>query len=260
MADFLLGLVFFIGLIIIITVLSSKKNNKETSFENSNQKNNTNTSNCYVKNEVFNFELKGIFYNDYKRTGDFLGFAKNTYNSHDKYSVGIFINNKLAGYPPKGNYRLHNTINQIHNNNLLCWGNIHYDEFRNQYSGTVNIPIGFTMEELEKTETALQLIFEQDILSKKENKSIEDFFKLLNNDSKIYELITNEKILKTINYYFNKNIIPQLSKRLEQEKDWENLIKLENYKLAINDLSENFKNSTLKRIEKAKSISNTQTD
>lgn len=263
--DFMLGFVIVIGIIALIFKSknnnstnnnNSNTNNTKVIFKNNNQpiKNKTDINACYVKNEVFSFELKGVFYNDYKSIGNFYGYAKNTYNAHDKYSVGIFVNNKLAGHTPKGNYRLHNTLNKFHNNNLLCWGSIGYDDYHNSYFGQVYIPIGFTPQEIENTEIALKLIPRQNFLFKKENISITEYFELLDNDNKIYKLITNLKILNTINYSFNRNILPQLSKKLEEEKDWINLIKLENYPNIINDLSLKYKNSTLKRIELAKSI------
>lgn len=241
-------IIILIFLIIIVFLSSLKKDN------NTSQKTNTN----FIKNEVFKYELKGIFYNNYKTQGEFYGYAKTTPDSHDKYCVGIYIENRLAGYTPKGNYRLYNYLNNT-NNNLICWGSIGYDNFQNQYYGVVNIPINFTDEEISNTEKAFNLIQTQKLLFLKDEKTIPEYFSILENDTEIEKLLSNKKIRKDINYTFNLNTIPQLSKKLEESKDWNNLIYLNRFQKQINGLSEKFKNSTLKRIEKAKSTSNTQT-
>lgn len=259
---FILGFIIVLGIILLIFKSSNNNPNQQTYSNNkyiskSNQSIENIKSNLEVYHKkigVFQYDLKGIFYNEYKVIGDFFGYAKNTYNSHDKYSVGVFINNKLAGHIPKGNIRLHNTINKFHNNNIICWGYINYDGYHNNYNGSVFIPIGFTEEVIMNIEIALKLINIQNILFKKEDKNISEYFELLNNDNKIYELITDLKLLNTINYSFNRNIIPQLSKKLEEEKKWDKLVELEKYKSQINDLSLVFKNSTLKRIDKAKKL------
>jgi hypothetical protein len=46
--------------------------------------------------------------------------------------------------------------------------------------------------------------------------------------------------------------MPTLSKQLEKEKHWIKLIELEKYADLLNDLSTKFKETTLRRIEKAK--------
>lgn len=258
MEYFLLGIVLILGIpgLIIYFIINKNKfsasSNTKPLKENRKTKKTNIDDVVYIKNEVFNYELKGVFYNDYDYCGDFYGYAKNTYDTHDKYSVGIFVNNKLAGFTPKGNYRLHNTINQTDNHQILCWGSIDYDEYYKRYYGQVKIPIGFTLEEIKNTEIALKTIQIQNNLFPKENKSISDYFILLENDTEIYNLLSNLKIRNEINYSFNLNMIPQLSKKLEENRDWGNLIKLENFKNQINDLSLKLKNSTLKRIEKAK--------
>ncbi len=53
-------------------------------------------------------------------------------------------------------------------------------------------------------------------------------------------------------YSFPKNLIPSISSHLEKEKNWEKLIELEKYQDLINELSEKFKGTTLKRINFAK--------
>lgn len=229
---------FFIGLV--------KSNIKE-----SNNPLNTN-DNIPKKNEVYIDSINGIDYTDNIQYGSFSGIAKITNNSHDKYAIGIYINSSLTGYVPRGNSKLFNILNSYPNEQIICWGIIYYDDYYKKSFGTINIPLGFTNYEITNTENALKIIPEQLELFNKPNKSTEDYFQLLNNDNEIYRLITNQKILKTINYSFNKHMIPQFSRKLELEKDWENLIKLQKYNFIINELSLTFKNATLKRIEKAK--------
>jgi len=43
-----------------------------------------------------------------------------------------------------------------------------------------------------------------------------------------------------------------ISKHLEKEKNWEKLIELDKFHDLINSLTDKFKTSTIKRIEKAK--------
>lgn len=247
--NFILITVVIIGILAFIASISKTSQPNQTNIKS---KNKSDTSVFYVKNEVFSFELKGVFYNEYRKIGNFIGYAKNTHDPHDKYSVGIFIDNKLAGYTPKANYRLHNTINQSKDKQIMCWGHISHDSYQNQYFGNVNIPIGFSEEEMKNTEIAIKLIPIQNSLFTKEDKSISEYFELLDNDKKINELISNLKIKNSIDYFFNRNMIPQLSKKLEENKDWESLLKLENYKNNIHDLSLKYMNATLKRIETAK--------
>lgn len=257
---------FYIGLLIFFIFLIAKSKSKsvnttdintyknsyaETTNENSNQ------SSIYKKKEIKQFEIKGVFYNNTKNhSGDFIGLVKNTYNSHDKYSVGIFYNDSLLGYAPKGNFRLHNYINNSTYKKMLCWGFISFNGYDNSQYGTVYIPVNYTDQEVEEIHNNLTLITSQKLLFDKQNKTTEDYFTILENDFKIKNSIP----ISALNYNFNKKLIPELSKKLEQEKDFNSLLRLKKFDYLIEELSDIFKNTTLKRIEKAESISNSQKD
>ena len=209
----------------------------------------------YKSKEIKSFEIHGINYtrvND-QDFGDFIGYAICEYNSHDQYAVSIYKDkNKLIGFVPKGNKRLNNSITEWHDKRIIVWGNLRFDEYYKKWFGFVYIPVGLDERQIKLIENFVNLNhLNQKLLSKKEF-SILEYFQILENHNTIISYLDKVEKREELDYNFPRIIIPSLSKKLETEKEWEKLIGLEKYSDLINELSEVFKNSTLKRIEKAK--------
>jgi hypothetical protein len=210
----------------------------------------------YKNKGIKTFDLKGMFYHNLNpkiHNGDFIGYAKTGNNSHDMYAVEIYnYENKLLGYLPKGNKRLNNTLNEWHSGKVIVWGTLSHDDYDDEWYGNVNIPIGFSENHLEKVQRILNLKSENQNQINKKEKSTEKYFEILNRHREISNLLTDLKNPKEFYYSFPKNLIPSISSYLEKEKNWMKLLELENHQDLIAELSEKFKETTLRRIEMAK--------
>lgn len=202
------------------------------------------------------FEMKGMFYqnlNPQIHNGEFIGYAKTGSNSHDMYAVEIYNNeNKLLGYTPKGNKRLNLSLDEWHNGKVIIWGELSHDDYDDKWYGNVNIPVGFSENQLEKVVRVLNLKFENQNQINKKEKTTEKYFEILNRHREISNLLSELKNPMEFCYSFPKNIIPSISSHLEKEKNWEKLLELEKHQDLISELSEKYKETTLKRIEIAK--------
>jgi len=221
-----------------------------------NKRINQDATELYKKREIKWFELKGMFYSKLDPKSDigyFVGYAQCEKNSHDKYAVAIYNqNNKLVGYTPKNNKRLSDSLNAWHNGKVLSWGFISHDDYDNSWNGSVNIPVGYSEDQLEKTKRILTLdTLNTSLISNKE-KSTEKYFEILKNHKEIKSLLNDLKNPEEFRYGFPNNLIPSISLLLEKEKNWQKLIELESYDDLIEPLSDKLKQSTLNRIEKAK--------
>jgi hypothetical protein len=259
----LLFVLIVVAILIFIISNGNKSNkNKTQSYTETNAsiniKTNTRTEEeklLYKTKGIKSFEIKGTYYTNLTEAdaGDFFGFAKCEYNSHDQYAVGIYNENgESIGYVPKGNKRLNDSLTEWHNEKLIAWGHLQFDNYDSKWYGTVYIPIGLSEEQIKSIEETFKIIEENKELITKKELSTSEYFIILENHKKIN---LNLKLIKdkdNLFYYFPKTIIPSFSKKLESNKDWESLIKIEEHKDLIDNLSETYRNSTLKRIEKAK--------
>lgn len=256
--EYLLLILFIISIAYFIAFSKKTNNERETRIKkqftspNTDEKTQVINSNIYKKKNIYTFELKGIFYNDHKKEGSFFGECKPNYSSHDRYSIGVYINNKLAGHTPKANIRLFNGINSYPDKKVFCWGFINFESYYNNYNGIVYIPIGYTLIELEEIKSSLDLIQKQNYITSKNDLTKEDFFEILENDLLICKTFFNENLLNISGYNRKTFFIPTFSKKFEEEKDWQSLVEMEKYIKYINTLSEKYLNTTLKRIQIAK--------
>jgi len=261
-----------VALIILLFVFSGNKN--ETSNGKIERKiNNPNVSKSklseqvneellYKEKKIRTFEIKGLNNSNINPNlfGEFIGFANCVYNSHDQYAVEIstFEGVKL-GFVPKGNKRLNNSLNLWHNKKLFIWGNLRFDDYYNKWFGTVNITIGYEDNELEK----IKLFY----LKKLENQKLipaiveskisnENLFKILNNHREIEKLFNSLEKKNEFEYFFQYQTIQKISKKMETDEDWENLILLNQHKDLIDEFCGKNANSVTKRIEKAEKITN----
>ncbi len=205
---------------------------------------------------IKSFDMKGMFYQDLNpKTDDgaFSGFANCEINSHDKYAVGIYNDEKkLLGYIPKGNKRLNLSLKEWHNGKTITWGQIRFDNFNKRWHGIVYIPVGYTSYQLEKLERVLKLKRENENQMKLKEKETEKYFEILIKHREISELLLELNNPEKLYYSFPKNLISSISSQLEKEKKWSQLIELEKHQDLINELSFNYKAKTLKRISIAK--------
>ncbi len=105
----------------------------------------------YKKKGIKSFELKGISFNKPKKSdiGPFKGFAVCEKSPYDDYAVAIYnSNNKKLGYAPKNRKLLHESLKMWHNGKVECWGEIEYNSDSGYWSGSVEIPVGLTEEEI----------------------------------------------------------------------------------------------------------------
>jgi hypothetical protein len=258
----------FIAIIIILIVITyfiGKRKTKKTSKvqikvvpkeQNTNRIDIVDEKILYKKKGIKTFVMKGMFYqnlNPKVHSGDFIGIGKCEDNSHDMYAVGIYNQqNELLGYTPKGNKRLNNSLTEWNNGKVPVWGGLSHDNYDDRWYGTVYIPVGLTTDQIEKVERVLSLISDNQTQIKKKEKSTEKYFEILKRHKEITKLLADLKNPKELYYSFPKNLIPSISNHLEKEKNWEKLLELEKYQDLISELSEKFKETTLKRIEKAK--------
>lgn len=210
----------------------------------------------YKSKGIKTFDMKGMFYqnlNPQIHIGEFIGYAKTDINSHDMYAVEIYnIDNKLLGYTPKGNKRLNFSLDEWHSGKIIVWGALSHDDYDDKWYGSVNIPVGFSENQLEKVVQVLNLKSENQNQINKKEKTTEKYFEILNRHREISTLLSELKNPKEFHYSFPKNIVPSISNHLEKEKNWEKLLELEKHQDLIFELSEKFKETTLKRIEIAK--------
>lgn len=262
----------FIAIVIIIVVIAyfigkskSKKTSKVQSkivFQKQNPKyeitriDTIEEKILYKKKGIKTFDMKGMFYQNLNpeiHSGDFIGIGKCEDNSHDMYAVGIYNQqNELLGYTPKGNKRLNNSLTEWNDGKVQVWGGLSHDDYDDRWYGTVYIPVGLTTEQIDKVERILSLKSDNQTQIKKKEKSTEKYFEILNRHREIAKLLTDLKNPKEFHYSFPKNLVPSISSHLEKEKNWEKLLELEKHQDLISELSDKFRGTTLKRIEKAK--------
>ena len=263
-------MVVFLAVIVLIIVIAyfigKSKSNKSTTRQTSPKpviKNIQKVSKVkgaenylYKSKGIKEFDLKGMYYrnlNPDKHSGLFYGYAKCEQNSHDRYAVGVYnFNNELLGYTPKGNRRLNDSIAEWNNGIAPAWGSLRHDDYNDRWYGYVSIAVGLDIEKSKRIDQFLKLKSQNEELISKKEKSTEKYFKILNNHTEIKSTLNDLGNLKGLDYYFPTSLIPSISSHLEKEKNWEKLIELENHMDLISKLSEKFKQSTLRRIEKAK--------
>jgi hypothetical protein len=263
-------MVKFLAVIVLITVItyfiSKSTSNKSTTKQISPKpvikttqkasKNKSEDNYLYKSKGIKEFDLKGMYYrnlNPNKHAGLFYGYAKCEQNSHDRYAVGVYnFNNELLGYTPKGNRRLNNSIGVWNNGIVPAWGSLRHDDYNDKWYGYVAIAVGFDIEKSKQIEQFLKLKSHNEELIDKKEKSTEKYFQILNNHRTIKSILNDLGNPKGLDYYFPTSLIPSISSHLEKEKNWKKLIELENHMDLIIDLSEKFKQATLRRIETAK--------
>jgi hypothetical protein len=221
------------------------------------------SENLLYKDKVLRtFEIKGLNYSTLHNSldGEFIGFANCAYNSHGQYAVEIltFEGVKL-GYVSKGNKRLNESLKVWHNKKLFAWGNLRYDEYVNKWFGIVNIPVGYEEIEIEKIKAFCLLKLEnKKLINNLENSKVsnEHLYKILNNHREIIIIFNKIDNKNDLDYSLPYQTIQKFSKKMENEKDWKNLILLKEYEDLLAEFCGAKPNSVTKRIDKAEKTTN----
>jgi hypothetical protein len=257
-------LVFVITIIIITYVIiktqpKKQNSNKKPLSEKSLKKIPNNQDNgqiLYKKKGIKTFDLKGMYYRKLDPkvdSGVFSGTALIESNKHDTYAVAIYNSDKrLYGYIPKGNKRLSNSMQKWHNGEVPAWGHLRYMKSDDQWFGQVKLPIGYSDSEMEMFKSILNLNNLNQIQIDKKEKETEKYFEILERHKEIRNMLDNLNNPSELYYSFPRNLIPAISKHLEKEKNWAKLIELENYQDLIDDLTDTYREPTLRRISIAK--------
>lgn len=246
-----MGTIITILVIIILIVFLSNLFKKPTKPINKstyqNQKNKKSPK--PFKEGFLSFPLKG--WNHYQKNYDidpyfFIGSAKLDYNEYDYYSIAIYTENKLIGYLPKSNnHNLHKFIEREYSGTILCYGFYDYNRTNVTIPAFENKEIIKSIKDFySKKETLNQFI-------NTDNKTDNDYFNILNLDSQIQSLLKIIPADFEHNYRFIKKYINEFSIILNKNKDFENLIKLKEYKNLIDHLSIKDQESIYKKIENA---------
>ena len=256
----IIAALIFLGYI-VGTFQNNKSNDSKSSVKNSLKHNNDKkeTDFLYKKREIKSFNIHGIHFQkniNSDDAGSFIGYVTVENNPHDKYAVAVYNNqNKRLGYVPKGNQRLNESLRQWHNGKVFAWGSLIWEDYFkdwSKYHCYVEIPIGLKNEEIDSIKKIFDLEQKNIDLLKSEKVTTDNYFNYIENYYEKIKTIESLQIVNDFNKSFPKNLIPTISKHLEKEKNWEKLIELEKYKDLLNDLSSKFKETTMRRIEKAK--------
>ena len=228
----------------------------EINFTDQNKTTIIETKLLYKRKGIKKFEMKGMFYRDLSpalHSGYFNGYALCEYNLHDTYAVGIYNNHDIhLGYTPKRNKRLSDSLDEWHYGKVMAWGSIWYNEFEDNWQGSVYIPVGYSIDELQKIENVIELKSKCHELIQDEQKSTDKFFEILKSEKELSILLSVLRNPQELAYSIPKNLISSIAVHLEKEKNWEKLIELENYQHLISVLNIKLKEGLLRRIEKAK--------
>ena len=263
--------IIIVGIILIVIVLIARNNKNKSQKQNfqntvtakieSDKKvqnaSSINEKLIYKSKGVKSFEMRGMYFRDLgnKEVGKFLGTAICDYNEHDQSAVAIYNDSGVQlGFVPKGNKRLHDSIEKWHNSKVFAWGELLNEEYNGNTSwyGKVYIPVGYSENEISQIKEIFNLQERRKQILNSQNVSSEEYFSLLTDYRLISQYRKSLENIDGIDFDFPKTIIPSLSKQLEAEKDWNQLVMLEEFSDLIKLLNEKYANATLTRIEKAK--------
>ncbi len=206
------------------------------------------------------YELRGLKYRGIKDSDVrfFVGTARSTFNSHDRYAVEIVRDDgKRLGFIPKGNVRMSRYLSSRPDKSIICYGWIERqfgDNWENPYYGRVVIPVLCSQLELNALSRVLT-IYTEVTPKLKEHKllSLEDALKVLELDNEKRQLERDFPIIPNLSYTNIYNLMSGITSQLEKGKHWVQLQKLESLELLINELPERQKGAVIRKIVLAKS-------
>lgn len=183
----------------------------------------------------------------------FIGEALVNPGEHDKYNVDVFDEQGVFLGRIGKNKRLNYSLSAWHGGRQFVFGRL-VNEADGTRLGTVFVPAGIDEKHIER----LQNVFEKlrkrhDILSTPVVSS-QEYLEILDDHKYMSSVLFDLGIFDEIDITLSRKIIPALSKQLEEEQDWDGLVKLEQHSDLIDELSERFAGTTYRRISKAKKL------
>ncbi|WP_025006638.1 hypothetical protein [Marinilabilia salmonicolor] len=173
-------------------------------------------------------------------------------DEHDKYNVDILDpNGNNIGHIEK-NRRLCNSLEAWHQGSVFTFVKVTESGEIETSSGTAFIPAGLPREETKKLKEVFDKLAKRNKILSEENISSKDYLEILKDHKQISKTLVALNIDDLINIALSKRLIPALSRQMEDQQDWQGLLKLEKHSDLIDELSERFAGTTYRRISKAK--------
>lgn len=232
------------------TVFGTDKSKEEATVSSSS----TSAPELYKTAGVKKLELKNIpeslTFSD--SSYDFTGMARVHPNEHDKYNVDVLDNNgSFLGNIVK-NRRLSHSLSEWHAGEVFAFGKIKTTNNESALSGIVYIPAGLNNSQIEDLKNVFEKLNTRHRILSKPDVSSEEYLQILDDHKFISRVLVQLDIVDEIDASLSKKIIPALSRQLEDEQNFEGLLKLEKHSDLIDALSERFAAATYKRISKAR--------
>lgn len=213
----------------------------------------------YKKKGIRSVMMKGMYYRKLKpekHAGSFTGYAKSIRNRHDTFGVGIFNDdNEHLGFVPKGNYRLHNSINAWDSGSSLAFGRLWYDDYNQRWGGEVSVLAGVEVVEAEriiggikKRQIAKSNLAQKHIKIEELESLVKELIEIKTDSSNV----CNEYVKVDIPVSF----IARTAKRFEEERIWRGILLLAELEEITALLPERNKAAFEKRISKAHKMLN----
>lgn len=211
------------------------------------------TLQVYTKKGLKEFNIVGANHygldqEEYEYPTPFFGTVK----CEPGQKLGVFRDDgRQIAQVPKGNIKLYNSLTQKHKGENILWGQIYYNSHDKKWQGRATTPVGYSQEEMLRIKKvfALKSLNQEEMAIKQ--KTSEDYLNVLERHSVIVEEMNALKI--QLPYEFPVRFISSATKHFEEDKNWAALIEIEKYTDLIDELSDTYKNATMRRIELAKS-------
>jgi hypothetical protein len=186
----------------------------------------------------------------------FTGEVRIDPDDHDKYKISVHDNQGRAIGPIGKNRRLSNSITAWHQGKVFTFGRLTKNDESGSVSGFTFIPVGLSNEQTKNLKGVFEKLHKRKTVLAQPNITSSEYLSILNDHKFISTVLFQLDISDVIDVTLSKRIIPALSKQLEDEQDWQRIIKLDKHNDLIDELSERFAGATYRRITKAKKMKN----
>jgi hypothetical protein len=135
---------------------------------------------------------------------------------------------------------------------IFIWGKIINDDDAETRFANIYLPVGFSKEEISEIQHLITIVEKNQELLNNKNLTNHTCFKVLENYLTISKM--HERLGRPWPLLFEpeKRFLPNFAKKLLQEKNWHELVKLEKFSPLIGRLNERYANAIYKKIETAK--------
>ncbi len=135
---------------------------------------------------------------------------------------------------------------------IFIWGKIINEDDAETRFANIYLPVGFSKEEISEIQHLISIVEKNQELLNRKNLTNNTCFKILENYLKISKM--HERLGKpwSLSFEPEKRFIPTFAKKLFQEKNWDELVKLEKFSPLIDLLNKRYAHAIYKKIETAK--------